>query len=74
MPYNTLSSNETPQMQVYAVIGGMDYEGEDFSSLKLFDCFSTANAYEIYLVENEGYDYSRCKVLTVNMKSDLCDT
>jgi hypothetical protein len=65
-------NNAQNQMKVYAVIGGWDYEGEDFASLKLFDCFSTANAYSIYLEENEGYDYSRCKVMTVNMESNLC--
>ena len=45
--------------KVYAVIGGFDYEGEDFKSLRLFDCFSTANAYLVYLEEQEGYDYSK---------------
>ncbi len=31
--------------KVYAVIGGFDYEGENFKSLRLFDCFSAADAY-----------------------------
>ena len=63
------------QMQttkVYAVIGGWDYEGEDFKSLRLFDCFSTANAYVVRLEEQEGYDYSLLDVREVCMESALC--
>jgi hypothetical protein len=55
--------------KVYAVIGGFDYEGEDFKSLRLFDCFSTANAYLVHLEEQEGYDYSKMDVREVNMES-----
>jgi hypothetical protein len=58
-------------MKVYAVIGGWDYEGEDFDSLRLFDCFSTANAYVVRLEEQEGYDYSRLNVREVIMESAL---
>ena len=57
--------------KVYAVIGGFDYEGEDFKSLRLFDCFSTANAYLKHLEEEEGYDYSKMDVREVNMESAL---
>jgi hypothetical protein len=57
--------------KVYAVIGGFDYEGEDFKSLRLFDCFSTANAYLVHLEENEGYDYSMMDVREVVMESAL---
>jgi hypothetical protein len=57
--------------KVYAVIGGFDYEGEDFKSLRLFDCFSTANAYLVHLEEQEGYDYSKMDVREVNMESAL---
>lgn len=57
--------------KVYAVIGGWDYEGEDFQSLRLFDCFSTANAYVVRLEEQEGYDYSRLDVREVCMESAL---
>ena len=57
--------------KVYAVIGGFDYEGEDFKSLRLFDCFSTANAYRVYLEEQEGYDYSKMDVREVNIESAL---
>jgi hypothetical protein len=61
-------------MQVYAVIGGWDYEGEDFESLRLFDCLSTANAYVVRLEEQEGYDYTRMDVRQVIMESALCAT
>jgi hypothetical protein len=57
--------------KVYAVIGGWDYEGEDFESLRLFDCFSTANAYVVRLEEQEGYDYSRMDVREIVMESAL---
>jgi hypothetical protein len=57
--------------KVYAVIGGWDYEGEDFKSLRLFDCFSTANAYLVDLEETQGYDYSKMDVREVNMESAL---
>ena len=57
--------------KVYAVIGGWDYEGEDFKSLRLFDCFSTANAYLVHLEEQEGYDYSRMDTREVCMESAL---
>jgi len=54
--------------KVYAVIGGWDYEGEDFKSLRLFDCFSTANAYMVEL-ESGLYDYALMDVREVNMES-----
>jgi len=38
-------SNAQSQMKVYAVIAGADYEGEDFNTLRLFDCLSAAEAY-----------------------------
>jgi hypothetical protein len=60
---------QTPQ--VYAVIGGTDYEGEDFESLKLFDCKSSAEAYEIYLTENGGYDYALIEIREVCMESTI---
>ena len=55
--------------KVYAVIGGFDYEGEDFKSLRLFDCFSTATAYMQNLEEVEGYDYSLMDVREVIQES-----
>ena len=57
--------------KVYAVIGGWDYEGEDFKSLRLFDCFSTANAYVVDLEENQGYDYSVLDTREVIMQSAI---
>jgi len=57
--------------KVYAVIGGWDYEGEDFESLRLFDCLSTANAYVVRLEEQEGYDYTRMDVREIVMESAL---
>jgi len=42
--------------KVYAVIGGTDYEGENFGSLRLFDCFSAADAY-LKQLESE-FDYA----------------
>lgn len=59
-------------MKVYAVIGGWDYDGEDFKSLRLFDCFSTANAYLKDLQEEHGYDYSLMDIRKVCMDSALC--
>ncbi len=56
-------------MKVYAVIGGWEYEGEGFKSLRLFDCFSTANAYLVDLEENQGYDYSKMDTREVNIES-----
>ena len=50
---------ETPR--AYAVIGGWDYEGEDFNSLRLFDYHSAAVAYAKDLTEEQGYDYSKCE-------------
>ncbi len=53
---NTKGTQPMPTTKVYAVIGGSDYEGEDFKSLRLFDCFSTATEYLQHLKQN--YDYS----------------
>lgn len=59
-------------MKVYAVIGGIDYEGENFKSLRLFDCFSTATAYQHHLEEVEGFDYAILETREVIMESALC--
>jgi len=56
-------------MKVYAVIGGWDYEGEDFQSLRLFDCFSTADAYLKQL--DEEYDYAKMDTREVIMESAI---
>ena len=57
--------------KVYAVIGGADYEGEDFKSLRLFDCFSAAVAYQKHLEENEGFDYAVLDTREVNVESAI---
>jgi hypothetical protein len=56
-------------MKVYAVIGGIDYEGENFKSLRLFDCFSTATAYMQHLEEVEGFDYAILETREVTLES-----
>jgi hypothetical protein len=56
--------------KVYAVMGGYDYEGEDFKSLRLFDCFSTAVAY-MHELESGFFDYSVMDTREVNMESAL---
>jgi hypothetical protein len=53
--------------KVYAVIAGIDYEGEVFSTLRLFDCFSTADAYLKHL--GEEYDYAKMDTREVCMES-----
>lgn len=58
--------------KVYAVIGGWDYEGESFDSLRLFDCFSTATAYLHQLEEVDGFDYALMKTHEVCLESALC--
>ena len=58
-------------MKVYAVIAGTDYEGEDFNSLRLFDCRSSAEDYELELQQQICVDYTRLEVREVCMKSAL---
>lgn len=58
-------------MKVYAVIGGWDYEGEHFDSLRLFDCWSAADAYREHLVAVEGYDYALMEVREVSFQSAI---
>jgi hypothetical protein len=50
-------TNTQSQMKVYAVISGADYEGENFDSLRLFDCRSAAEAYGKQLEERIAVDY-----------------
>jgi hypothetical protein len=57
-------------MQVYAVIGGWDYEGEDFSSLRLFDCKSSAESYRKQLCD-DLHDYALMQVREVEMQSTI---
>lgn len=60
-------------MKVYVVIGGWDYEGENYDSLRLFDCYSTAEKYQTQLTEDEGYNYALLKIREVCMESALTD-
>ena len=53
-------------IKVYAVIGGNDYEGENFDSLKIFMSESSALDYKIEL-EKEMYDYVSIEVREVNV-------
>ena len=73
-PYNQLQPTSLKLKmtitKVYAVIGGYDYEGEDFKSLRLFDCFSAANSYMAEL-ENGFYDYVLLDTREVNIESAL---
>jgi hypothetical protein len=57
-------------MQVYAVMGGINYEGECGYTLQLFDCKSTAEAYAKEL-EDGCYDYAEIRLLDVVMHSAL---
>jgi hypothetical protein len=56
--------------KVHAVIGGWDYEGEDFKSLRLFDCWSTAVAY-MHELESGFYDYALMDTREVIMESAI---
>ena len=58
-------------MKVYAVIGGVYYQGESFYSLKLFDCKSSASERisAVFLVN--GYDYAKMEDREVNMESAI---
>ena len=66
-----MSTSQMSKMSVYAVIGGFDYEGENFKSLRLFDCFSSAVAYQKHLEEVEGYDYAILNTREVEMESAI---
>jgi hypothetical protein len=53
-------------MKVYAVIGGNDYEGEDFDSLKIFMSESSALDYKVEL-KKMFYDYVSIEVREVDV-------
>lgn len=57
--------------KVYAVIAGADYEGEDFNTLRLFDCLSTAQEYAEHLQGQLGTDYALIKTLEICTESAL---
>jgi peroxiredoxin family protein len=52
-----------------AVIGGIDYEGESFSTLRLFDCQSTADLYKAKL--QQDFDYVLVEVREVSQYSAM---
>ena len=52
-----------------AVIGGTDYEGEAFQTLRLFDCQSTADLYKAKL--QQDYDYVMMDVREVSQYSAM---
>ena len=58
-------------MKVYAVIAGADYEGQDFDTLRLFDCKSAAENYELELQKQFGVDYTLIEEREINFESAL---
>ncbi len=60
-------------MKVYAVIAGADYEGEEFRTLRLFDCKSAADAYAQELQQQFGVDYVLNEEREVSFESALAD-
>ena len=56
---------------VLAVIAGADYEGEDFSTLRLFDCRSTAQAYADHLRDQIAVDYVLVEERVIDFTSAL---
>jgi len=62
-------SNNQSQMKVYAVIAGADYEGQDFDTLRLFDCKTAAEDYELELQKQFGVDYTLIEEREVNFES-----
>jgi hypothetical protein len=69
MIYLSHMNNGANAMKVYAVIGGWDYEGESFDSMRLFDCYSSAEKYQNQLTNDEGFDYALLKIRQVDMQS-----
>ena len=67
---HTNSMKNENAMQVYAVMGGFNYEGECGYSLQLFDCKSAADAYAKELEEGD-FDYAEIKTLNVKMQSAI---
>ena len=53
-------------MKVYSVIGGNDFEGEDFDSLKIFMSESSALDYKVEL-KKMFYDYVSIEVREVDV-------
>ena len=59
-------------MKVYAVIAGEDYAGQDFDTLRLFDCLSAADAYAKDLEQQFGVDYVLIEKREICLESTLC--
>jgi len=64
-------NNNKAQMKVYAVIAGADYEGQDFDTLRLFDCKTAAEDYELELQKQFGVDYTLIEEREINFESAL---
>ena len=64
-------TEENNMMQVYVVIGGYDYEGCNFDSLKLFDCKSAAEEYRGHLQDQWNYDYVHLDIKSINLESKI---
>lgn len=71
MTYLSHMNNGANAMQVYAVIGGINYEGECFDTLRLFDCKSAAEAYKEQLENEFCIDYVLMEVREVEMQSAI---
>jgi len=63
-----MENNIASQVQVYAVIGGADYEGERFDTLRLFDSKAMAEAYAEELENELGIDYVLTKIKNVEAR------
>ena len=59
------------QTKAIAVIGGWDYEGQDFDSLRLFDCQSTADLYKAELEREFEFDYVLMEVKEISQYSAM---
>lgn len=66
LPNPTANFNK---MQVYSVIAGIEYEGELFDTLRLFDCKSAADAYAKEL--DAQYDYTLTELREVQIQSAI---
>ena len=61
-----------PTTKVFAVIASNEHEGQDFNTLRLFDCFSTATEYAIDLDNQLGVDEVLIQTREVCQESALC--
>lgn len=63
-----MENNIASQVQVYAVIGGTDYEGEQFDTLRLFDSKAMAEAYAEELENELCIDYVLTEIKNVEAR------